>query len=55
MKSEFEKFNTAMDRILKVNPATVKAEMEEDKRQREEARKAKKLPSASVPASTSKG
>ena len=46
-RSEFDKFNAAMDKILRADPAKVKAEMEDDKRQREEARKAKKLPSAS--------
>lgn len=38
---QFQEFNAAMDTILKADPAKVKAEMDEDKRQREEARKAK--------------
>lgn len=56
MKStnEYASFNEAMDTILKADPAKVKAEMEDDKRQREEARKAKKTPSASAPASSGK-
>jgi hypothetical protein len=40
--AEYDAFNAAMDTILKADPAKVKAEMEDDKRQREEARKAKK-------------
>jgi len=52
--TDYDKFNAAMDSILKADPAKVKAEMEEDKRQREEARKAKKQPSVSGRASTSK-
>jgi hypothetical protein len=39
---EYDAFNAAMDTILKADPAKVKAEMEEDKRQREAARKAKR-------------
>lgn len=46
MPSEFNKFNSAMDTILKADPAKVKAEMEEDKRLRDEQRKAKKQSSA---------
>ena len=49
-KTEYENFNSAMDRILKADPAEVKAEMEAEKREREEKRKAKKS-SASDPAS----
>jgi hypothetical protein len=51
---EFQEFDAAMDTILKADPAEVKAEMDEDKRLREEARKAKKPPSASGPASSGK-
>jgi hypothetical protein len=43
---EFKAFDEAMDTILKADPVRVKAEMEADKRQREELRKAKKPPSA---------
>ena len=52
---EFQEFNAAMDTILKADPAKVKAEMDEDKRLREETRKAKKQPSASGRASSAKG
>ncbi|MGB8030855.1 MAG: hypothetical protein WCF30_14485 [Terracidiphilus sp.] len=38
---EYQEFNAAMDTILKADPAKVKAEMDEDKQQRDEARKAK--------------
>ena len=51
---EFQEFNSAMDTILKADPAKVKAEMEADKEAREEARKAKRAPSASGPASSGK-
>jgi hypothetical protein len=40
--SELNAFNTAMDAILKADPTKVKAEMEEDKRQREEQRGTKR-------------
>jgi len=50
-KTEFDEFNSAMDAILKADPAKVKAQMETDKREREEQRKAKKQPSASDHAS----
>jgi hypothetical protein len=40
--SEYEAFNSAMDSILKADPAKVKAQMEAEKKQREESRKAKK-------------
>jgi hypothetical protein len=40
--NEYATFNAAMDTILKADPAKVKAEMEEDKQRREDARKAKK-------------
>ena len=44
---EFQEFNSAMDTILKADPAKVKAEMEADKQAREEQRKAKKQPTDS--------
>ncbi len=50
---EYQEFNSAMNTILKADPAKVKAEMDEDKRLRDEARKAKK-PSASGHASSDK-
>jgi hypothetical protein len=52
--AEYDKFNTAMDTILKADPVKIKAEMEADKREREEQRKAKKQPSASGRASSEK-
>ena len=52
---EFETFDAAMSTILKADPAKVRAEMEADKREREEQRKAKKQPSASGRASSGKG
>jgi len=39
--SEFDAFNTAMDKILKADPAKVKAQMEAEKKEREEKRKEK--------------
>lgn len=39
---EYDKFSTAMDTILKADPAKVKAEMEAEKRERAKERKAKK-------------
>jgi hypothetical protein len=51
---EFEEFNRAMTTILRADPAKVKAEMEADKRERDEQRKARKSPSASDRASTLK-
>ena len=39
---EYDKFSSAMDMILKANPAAVKAAMEAEKREREQARKIKK-------------
>jgi hypothetical protein len=39
---EFQKFNAAMDTILKADPAKVKAEMEAEKHAREEQRKVKR-------------
>jgi hypothetical protein len=48
--SDFDLFNSAMDTILKADPAKVKAEMEAEKREREEQRKAKST-SATSPTS----
>jgi hypothetical protein len=48
-RSEAESFDAAMDTLLKANPQTVKAAMEEEKREREVERKAKKA--AADPAS----
>jgi len=45
MSKEYEQFNDAMDTILKADPKTVKQQMEEDMRQRAEARKAKRASS----------
>jgi hypothetical protein len=39
--SEFDAFNTAMDKILKADPAKAKAQMEAEKKEREEKRKEK--------------
>lgn len=47
--SDFDKFDSAMDTILKANPAAVKAAMEADK----QARKSKK--SSASPASNASG
>jgi hypothetical protein len=52
---ELDKFNSAMDTILKADPAKVKAQMEAEKKEREEQRKAKKRPSASDLASGDRG
>jgi hypothetical protein len=41
---EFDKFNDAMRQILKADPAKVKAQMEAEKKERGEQRKAKKVP-----------
>lgn len=43
---EYQEFNSAMDTILKADPAKVKGEMEADKREREEHRKAKRMPTS---------
>ncbi len=51
---EYAAFNTAMDTILKANPTVVKAAMEEEKRERATARKAKRA-SVSGPASGDRG
>ena len=41
VSSEFKKFNSAMDQILKANPASVKAAMEAEKMERAKRRKSK--------------
>jgi hypothetical protein len=46
---EYETFNKSMSRILKADPKIVKQQMEEDMRQRAEARKAKRASSAPGP------
>ncbi len=51
---EFQEFNSAMDTILKADPVKVKAEMEAEKREREEQRKTRSLPSAVGRASNGK-
>ena len=51
-KSEFDNFDAAMSTLLKANPEAVKAAMEQEKKEREAARKAKRA--ASVPASSSR-
>jgi len=51
----YRQFDDAMNMILRADPQEVKAAMERDKQLREEQRKAKKQPSASVPASSDKG
>jgi hypothetical protein len=53
--AEYKAFDTAMGTILKADPAKVKAEMDEEKRQRDQARKAKRVPSASGRVSSGKG
>ena len=39
--TEKEKFDAAMDKLLKANPTVVKAAMEQEKQERETERKAK--------------
>lgn len=51
--AEFEKFNTAMDTILKADPKAVKEQMEAEKKANAEKRKTKKS-SASGRASSEK-
>ncbi len=46
MKSDHEKFDSAMDKLLKVPPQIVKDAMEQEKREREERRKAKRASAA---------
>ena len=43
MRDEAKKFDDAMDKLLKANPAVVKAAMEQEKKERAEERKAKKV------------
>ena len=50
--TEYEKFDGAMDALLKVNPSVVKAAMDQEKREREEERKVKRASSASAPVSS---
>jgi hypothetical protein len=38
-KTELDRFNSALDRLLKADPAKVKAGMEREKREREEEAK----------------
>jgi hypothetical protein len=52
--NELESFNKAMDTILKADPAKIRAQMEAEKKERKERRKAKKQPSAFDPASGAK-
>ena len=49
---EFDKFNSAMDALLRADPKAVKEEMEREKQQNAEKRKAKKKPSASARAAS---
>ena len=42
MASEREQFDAAMDKLLKANPAVVKAAMEQEKKERAEERKTKR-------------
>ncbi len=49
--NSFDVFTKGLRKILKANPAVVKAAMEEEKREREEARKAKRASSVPVSAS----
>lgn len=51
---EFQKFDQAMNTILRADPKAVKQAMEAEKNANAEKRKAKK-PSASGPASSGKG
>lgn len=50
--TERESFDTGMDKLLKSNPQIVKAAMEQEKKEREVERKAKR--SSSVPASSNR-
>lgn len=52
---EYRRFEEGMSAILRADPKAVKAAMEADKAANAEKRKAKKRPSALVPASTAKG
>jgi hypothetical protein len=44
--TESEKFDVAMNKLLKANPSAVKAAMEQEKREREAERKVKRASSA---------
>ena len=46
MNQEKEKFDIAMDKLLKANPSVVRAAMEREKRERETERNAKEKSSA---------
>lgn len=50
---EFEKFNAGMDSLLKADSGIVKSAMEQEKKEREEERKAKRA-SSYVPASSNR-
>ncbi len=52
--TEYENFNSAMDALLKANPAVVKAAMQQEKKEREDERKVKRSSSVSAPASSSR-
>ncbi len=43
---EMEKFDAAMERLLKANPGVIRATMEQEKKERAEERKAKRASSA---------
>lgn len=43
LETESERFDAAMDRLLKADPKIVKAAMEQEKKERAEERKSKKL------------
>jgi len=45
---EYDVFDAAMDKLLKANPETVKAAMEQEKRERAKDRKAKRA-NTSIP------
>lgn len=51
--SEAEKFNNAMDKLLKANPVVVKAAMKQEKQERQEERRSKRS-SSSAPASSNR-
>jgi hypothetical protein len=53
--SEYDTFNSAMGKILRADPAKVKAQMEAEKKEREEKRKVRKQSSASDHASGDRG
>ena len=45
---EFDRFEDGMSKLLKANPQVVRNAMEQEKRDREAERKAKRIPSAPV-------